>query len=1481
MLVIIETGIIVIAIDIIRKKRASGNPVSPTAGAGVSVSSGSDTPHAVRADEADHAQRADEAAHAVSAGGLDGGSSVWNTIRTWISDGAEALKGIFLRKDRDDITAHKLTMGAAEVKGDTEVGGTATAVAVQIPDADGNAFKQGLMDGRGAAMYNDSNTRLATVEADVVNVRHKLVAQSVEIRHVSHVGGDQYFSLAGCHVTFVEPVYGSDGTTVISYNCYFKAKDADGDETPNFFKVGDQAYMKKAKASTTTLGMREFWRLVVAVDDGSESGTNAMKAVYPKKADGTDDASATPVWYHWIELSNQVLESRVTWTANSNNYTGIGYASNLSNDIPIADDDIAQLGSQTDPARRYAYVIYVTEGRRVTYNNIYDYNLTNRITDEQSYEKFYIASQNFKLITVSADNKISYIPPVIFRGDWNASATYTQMNTVTYNGVTYIMTSDTSLKSGITPAEDTDNWSVYSEGRPGKSGDYHRIRYALSADKTTTSSQTAPTVETAATSDYTSSSTPAFIHMTSFGSWSTAVPTPTTDLPYIWEMIYDIVDGDENRVKMFFYARITGEQGKNGVNGADGKGALRVEVTPATLVFDTQDNGLVDSSTLNGKTATVTVYRDNRKLDTGNLSLPSQYGQKQKTNVDGTIGEKDGQAVITVTSIETEYISGYGNISKSSGQLSFPIDVSGDSDTLMWATVNVQVNVSKFTGGTKADNKKFQRVYNELTNNGSSTDLTWYNSKIEQTARNISLKVGEMQAGRRNLLPGSALRKQDGGVYIETGQNIANGIRINGGYDGTNAVRIKVEKKDMYPGLFWTGSHVRNIKVERGKKYTLSFWAKRLSSASSGYEISSQFFLQNGETVGNRPYGALKFFSNATTEQNKWELITNTVTIPSDAQAEYVEVVICVAISGGNPSEILICRPMLEEGEEYNGWTLSEQDYDYVGGNLLDNTGTLVVGGNLKKADGMVMQGGMSESAVLSHYQRAIRGRVSTKTSLPSSPSTGDVYACTDTWMLWEYTGSEVTGRDYYNGWSRVSGEMLLDDIIAFVLSVKAGKDYVFSYYAKGDGTVGCYQFLSSGSYKSFVEHDTGDVFDSTTYGESPQALTGEWRRHWMHVRPEVDSTIMIYIRHYRADNNASEIHLSQPKLESGATMTGWTERHSDMVSKQALLETGVDIEDRKITLTSDNTEVRTNSGKTVAVFDENGIVSQGLKMKDANGNTVFDARNGDVSCKTGTFDNINVKNSKLTDVSVNGSIRSAFKKFSNTGENINTDNYYINTTGGGWITSAGELFGTVSDIGRTVKIFTNGLGGAEITLNNCSVYTEFGQELSSSIVMPGNSYIELLGIGTDDIFKYWQITNRGDVGKLNYVHGVDIPLLAYGYVEVNYSNGSWSTKLYYDTFDGSALTLRRNTFGYYILTLPSTWFFENDVLHVMTTPYGPEFETDGTRESVRSANVMVDIQKHGRNIVFICADDDTLNDQSFFFEIKNLNEMNHYHLKA
>lgn len=59
-----------------------------------------------------------------------------------------------------------------------------------------------------------------------------------------------------------------------------------------------------------------------------------------------------------------------------------------------------------------------------------------------------------------------------------------------------------------------------------------------------------------------------------------------------------------------------------------GDDAYRVEVSPSTLVFDTNENGLVDSATLSGKYAAVTVYKGNQKISTDNLSLPSNYATK-------------------------------------------------------------------------------------------------------------------------------------------------------------------------------------------------------------------------------------------------------------------------------------------------------------------------------------------------------------------------------------------------------------------------------------------------------------------------------------------------------------------------------------------------------------------------------------------------------------------------------------------------------------------------------------------------------------------------------------------------------------------------------------------------------------------------------------------------------------------------------------
>ena len=619
-------------------------------------------------------------------------------------------------------------------------------------------------------------------------------------------------------------------------------------------------------------------------------------------------------------------------------------------------------------------------------------------------------------------------------------------------------------------------------------------------------------------------------------------------------------------------------------NYANGKqGALEISVDPDTLVFDTDDDGIVPSGT--SKRATIACYRDGKKVTNVEYSLM----EGGHPDCSASISTSNSAATVTISNIAKDETYG---VSKTCGTVEVQV-YDKDNGRNYFPVVKFAVNVAKFNGGLKADNKRFETTYNYLTNNGTSTDFSYYESHIKQTAKEISLHVSEKHAGRRNLLVGSAFRKQGEGVsVVQDWQNAVNGIYINGGYDGTNCVRLRNESQNAYPRISWDGGRNSNVKVEKGRKYTLSFWAKRLSSQESGYDISTQFFLQNGANGSDRPYHALKMGSFTVKSQGEWEFIQDTVTIPSDAKANYMEVCICLGItSNGGYADILVCRPMLEEGEEYNGWTLSEQDYDYVGGNLLDNAGTLTKSGNVERLNpDNVKQGGMGESASINAVL---------------SPTDKE------------------------------------DDFLQFStdgMGIKAGEDYVLSFYAKADSNPGrllCFLYPSEGGINT---EDSDGKYDNTwetadgrlKYGIVPGT---QWKRYWVHWRPTkndpkhvlfrlqrggndrgtyssyttyaVDDVVLYDGTYYRCimagqGNTPSssssyweatkyQISLSKPKLEVGATMTEWTAKRSDMVDKQALYATGIDIDSKKITLTANHTYVRTNDGTPTVMIDADG----------------------------------------------------------------------------------------------------------------------------------------------------------------------------------------------------------------------------------------------------------------------------------------------------
>lgn len=183
--------------------------------------------------------------------------------------------------------------------------------------------------GRGFELMKDRNGR-SYLEIDEIFVRMRAVFESLEIKHVSHVGGEDILSPAGIECYRVETVpaqiglRSSDGADLLDkdgeqltakatdtnvYRCYFKT--TDGERTIyNQFAVGDLALCREfntmKNADGTTLG-RYYWRAVVGV--------------------GTD----------YIDLSiTDCLEG---------------------SDVPMKGDTIVCLGNKSDKARQNAVVV--------------------------------------------------------------------------------------------------------------------------------------------------------------------------------------------------------------------------------------------------------------------------------------------------------------------------------------------------------------------------------------------------------------------------------------------------------------------------------------------------------------------------------------------------------------------------------------------------------------------------------------------------------------------------------------------------------------------------------------------------------------------------------------------------------------------------------------------------------------------------------------------------------------------------------------------------------------------------------------------------------------------------------------------------------------------------------------------------------------------------------------------------------------------
>ena len=411
-------------------------------------------------------------------------------------------------------------------------------------------------------------------------------------------------------------------------------------------------------------------------------------------------------------------------------------------------------------------------------------------------------------------------------------------------------------------------------------------------------------------------------------------------------------------------------------------------------------------------------------------------------------------------------------------------------------------------------------------------------SSITQTATQIAMKVGYTLAERRNLLVGSLFRKQGEGCFL-----LRSKIYRTSAHEGANVIFAPDAKAG---GVQWGGAaNSRNIHVTKGKTYTLAFWAH---TKSAKVEIVGEAIWHSSATDTSRPGGYTGPNGSANlgvvtiTPSNGWYLYQKTFTVAANAPYEWISVACLKADAPTASQQVYIAHPILIEGtaEDFVCWSASPDDYDYIGGNLLDNTRTFNRDGNLTRMDASV-----------------------------------------------------VTNESYNNGCSVIYANAASKYIEMAQWSVssiiKKDEDYMFSFMAKGSGSIDAYMFSGS-NLSIFAEDSERDTTTSNADGGRRFSLTSEWKRYWVHWRSEgtgIPNAVLIRCL------QGSKAWVTMPKLEVGATPTDWIEGKSGFIEDSGiaakLLRTGLDIENGKITATADKFEVRNNSGEITASVNEKG----------------------------------------------------------------------------------------------------------------------------------------------------------------------------------------------------------------------------------------------------------------------------------------------------
>ena len=870
-------------------------------------------------------------------------------------------------------------------------------------------------------------------------------------------------------------------------------------------------------------------------------------------------------------------------------------------------------------------------------------------------------------------------------------------------------------------------------------------------------------------------------------------------------------------------------KGDKGDKGNPGKDSITWTLTPDTITYDTDDSGkAINVGT--GKTTTLRVLRGNDELT--NFTIK---GVKNMVNcLASRLNNTNSFYISTITAQKVTLGTDTINVSCTNGSFDVEFDIDGITYT---ATAKFAVNVAAFTGIVAFDNKSYKSQFEEVSDRLNSTatkdELTQAKSEIKQTAREISLSVSEKSIARRNLLVGSDFRKQTNDFIISNDAR----IEMNSGYQGTNCIKVidDTDGKPHYIGVYWDGSQGgKSIKIEKGKKYTISCWYfTNDTNAIFCLEAIYTDKQTNGKRLGQVTYEASNYFSP---KYDQWQLFT-TVINTKDAKSDYIAFNFW-EFCNINAGRIVayISRPMVEEGDTYNGWTLSDKDYDYVGANLIDNSRTFEIGGNVIRVVG-------------------------------TKKLVGDAYELS------------ATLGDDYNTFYEI-------DNTAFKLNT----DYTISFEVKGDAKymgVFVYYKPTNTPWAYCKEQQDNPLYEANGDGKTDgygvllevKDLSDKQQKVWSHFKFKERLPESIYLQFPKNSEQTGvtswTVSITKPKIEEGAVVSEWTEKKTDIVEKTELKAAGININKDSVEIYGDRVKVSQAEGGTpIALFADGKINAQLINAT----NIVTEGLQAQtIDAKNATLENLNVKN-----VHVTGSLRNPFVDYDNHMDNNYTDNVIIYDMYNKNLETDYELLWDNSQNGRLIRIANiyslldrAPAATAIFTAPKSQCFFENGLMKDTLYIGP-SQIVELLGIGDINyggkhIIGGWIVMNRINLLNDNQfrtsnVYGNKLGIILMGTSENIFAFDSVDTNIMYNRTSDKRFKFEKTGNGVWKLKYPSEWvdnkyMYANDELAIQVTCTAP-----GCYATSYLGFESLSITTYkGTSPTY---------DTSFYFEVKNMLEM-------